>query len=51
MCLNLELGINNNREPPNHIAVNDNGGKTTLWTKISFIPKMWIDYILILIYA
>jgi len=27
MCLNLELGINNNREPPNHIAENDNGWK------------------------
>jgi catechol 2,3-dioxygenase-like lactoylglutathione lyase family enzyme len=27
MCLNLELGINNNREPPNHIAENYNGGK------------------------
>ena len=25
--LNLELGINNNCEPPNHIAENDNGWK------------------------
>jgi catechol 2,3-dioxygenase-like lactoylglutathione lyase family enzyme len=36
MCLNLELGINNNREPPNHIAGNDNGWKRQHFGRIIF---------------
>jgi len=36
MCLNLELGINNNREPPNHIAENDNGRKRQHFGRIIF---------------
>jgi catechol 2,3-dioxygenase-like lactoylglutathione lyase family enzyme len=36
MCLNLELGINNNREPPNHIADNDNGWKRQHFGRIIF---------------
>ncbi|MGN6631546.1 MAG: VOC family protein [Nitrososphaeraceae archaeon] len=36
MCLNLELGINNNREPPNHIAENDNGWKRQHFGRIIF---------------
>ena len=36
MCVNLELGINNNREPPNHIAENDNGGKRQHFGRIIF---------------
>ena len=36
MCLNLELGINNNREPPNHIAGNYNGWKRQHFGRIIF---------------
>jgi len=36
MCLNLELGINNNREPPNLIAENDNGWKRQHFGRIIF---------------
>jgi catechol 2,3-dioxygenase-like lactoylglutathione lyase family enzyme len=36
ICLNLELGINNNREPPNHIADNDNGWKRQHFGRIIF---------------
>ena len=36
MCLNLELGINNNREPPNLIAENDNGWKRQHFGRIMF---------------
>jgi len=36
MCLNLELGTNNNREPPNHIAENDNGWKRQHFGRIIF---------------
>ena len=39
MCLNLELGINNNREPPNHIAENDNGWKRQHFGRIIFHTK------------
>jgi len=34
--LNLELGINNNCEPPNHIAENDNGWKRQHFGRIIF---------------
>ena len=36
ICLNLELGINNNREPPNLIAENDNGWKRQHFGRIIF---------------
>lgn len=36
MCLNLELGFNNYREPPNHIAENYNGGKRQHFGRIIF---------------
>ena len=36
MCLNLELGINNNREPPNHITENDHGWKRQHFGRIIF---------------
>jgi catechol 2,3-dioxygenase-like lactoylglutathione lyase family enzyme len=36
MCLNLELGINNNREPPNHMAENDKGWKRQHFGRIIF---------------
>jgi|SRR5215831_6558933 catechol 2,3-dioxygenase-like lactoylglutathione lyase family enzyme len=36
MCLNLELGINNNHELHNHIAENDNRGKRQHFGRIIF---------------
>ena len=36
MCLNLELRINHNREPPNHITANDNGWRRKHFGRIIF---------------
>jgi catechol 2,3-dioxygenase-like lactoylglutathione lyase family enzyme len=39
MCLNLELEINNNREPLNHIAESDNVGKRQHFGRIIFYTE------------